>query len=243
MKNPKFSVIIPCHNRAEKLKRTLKSLDSQTFRDFEIILIDDASTDSTGVIMNNYKDFRYGVKVVSHHVRQERVACRNNGMKVSEGEWICWLDSDDEYMSNYLQILSDAIDTFPEYRIFNFGSIIHWHRTSEEFETKFGHPFQPAIIGNGHESFKSGHIGTGRFIFHRSLLEEIPEMIPTLRPYGDPGCFPELNRNPEYPMREDGQWVPFGNPWGEDYHWYWLITRNNISKPLNCYLYVEHRRP
>lgn len=240
---PKFSIIIPAHNRSDKLERTLNSLKNQTLKDFETILINDASSDNTIDVMEKFRATSYNVKIINHNVRKERVESRNEGMTAAEGEWICWLDSDDEYMSNYIEILNDATEVYPEYKIFNFGSIIHWHRKKDEFTTWFGKPFEPVIEGKGHESFKSGHIGTGRFIFHKSLLDEVPLMIPSLRPYGDPGCFPELNRNPEYPMREDGQWIPFGNPWGEDWLWFWKLTREHISKSLNIYIYVEHRRP
>ena len=67
-------------------------------------------------------------------------------------------------------------------------------------------------------------------------------MIPSIHPYGNPGSFPELNRNPEYPMRDDGQWVPMGNPFGDDYYWFWKITRDHRSYPIDMYLYIEHRR-
>lgn len=238
----RFSVVIPCFNRGDKLKRTLASLNAQSFPDFEVVLVNDASTDDTLKIMEKY-DFNYiNVKIVNHKERQERVASRNDGMKAATGEWICWLDSDDEYFSNTLEILDAAIKAFPEYKIFNYGSVIHWHRNETEFLTKIGKTFEPPIDGKGHVSFKSGHIGTGRFIFKRSLLEKIPLMVPSMRPYGDPGCFPELNRNTEYGMREDGQWLPFGNPWGEDWLWFWKLTRENHSKPLDMLLYIEHRR-
>lgn len=235
----KFSVIVPVHNRLDKVKRTLKSLNNQTYWDFEVVLVDDASDDETHEYLEKYQFDYNDVKLVTHKNRKERVASRNDGMKESTGEWICWLDSDDEYMSNYLEVLNDAIDKWPKYKIFNFGSVIHWHRNEDEFYTKVGQPF---MMEEPHENFSSGTIGTGRFIFHRSILDEIPLMKPALRPYGDPGAFPELNRNPNYPMREDGQWVPMGNPWGEDYHWFWLMTRKHETKTLNMLLYIEYRR-
>lgn len=240
--SPRFSVVIPCFNRGDKLKRTLRSLDGQSFKDFEVVMVNDGSTDNTKEVMEKYA-FKYlDVKVINHAQREERVASRNDGMKAASGEWICWLDSDDEYFSNTLEVLNDAIETFPDYQIFNYGSIIQWHRKKDEFITKIGATFKPETQGKGHVSFKSGFIGTGRFIFKRSLLRKIPPLIPSMHPYGNPGCFPELNRNPEYPMREDGQWIPFGNPWGEDWLTFWNLTRNHQSKPLDMLLYIEHRR-
>lgn len=243
MKNSiRFSIVIPCFNRADKLKRTLASINAQSFDNFEVVLVNDGSTDKTLEVMEKYEFNYFNVKIVNHKKRLERVASRNDGMKASTGEWIFWLDSDDELFSSTLEILNDAIEEFPGYEIFNYGSIIQWHRHKKEFLTKIGKTFEPPIEGDGHASFKSGHIGTGRFIFKRSLLDEVSLMKPSMSPYGDPGCFPELNRNTEYGMREDGQWLPFGNPWGEDWLWFWKLTRDNLSKPLDVILYIENRR-
>lgn len=236
-----FSVVIPGYNRQETIGRAIESVVDQNFNEeYEIVLVDDCSTDLTPSIMLNYKNqYPELVTVIEREQRGERVASRNDGMAAARGDWICWLDSDDEYMINYLRVCQDAINKWPEYKIFNFGSVIHLHRNQEEWLTKIGDPFHM----EPHENFRSGKIGTGRFIFHKSVFDEVPMLIPSLRPYGDPGCFPELNRNPNYPMRGDGQWVPFGNPWGEDYHWYWSITRKFEHKTLDMLLYIEHRRP
>lgn len=233
----KFSVIIPFHERTILLDRAFHSLSANTFGNFEVIAVNDASRE-------RIKEYPQGIsssqfRQIDLKIRSERVAAYNAGMEKSLGEWICWLDSDDEYMSNYLSVLNDAIDKFPEYKIFNFGSIIQWHRHKDEYLTKIGKPFH---MDEPHMNFRSGVIGTGRFIFHRSILDTIPLMKPALRPYGNPGCFPEVNRNPNYPMREDGQWVPMGDPWGNDYHWFWLMTRKFETKTLDMLLYIEHKR-
>lgn len=241
MRRSKFSVILPVHNRAGIQRKALNSLNNQTFKDFELIYVDDGSTDMGSHEASMYLENLYGT-ILKNEKRQERVYSRNIGMQASTGEWICWLDSDDEYLSTYLETLNDAIEKWPEYRIFNFGAAVYFHRNKEDYAFKQRRVFSPDILGGGHIDFQSGHIGTGSFIFRRDILDEVELMKPSLRPYGDPGCFPELNRNPNYPMREDGQWIPMGNPWGDDYHWFWLITRNNISKPIDMPLYIQHYR-
>lgn len=240
----KFSVILPTYNRAKQTIRSLNSLAIQTFRDFETIVIDDCSTDDTLIQIpswNKPKDFN--LKIHTQPTRQERVAARNLGMRESVGEWICWIDSDDEYVSRYLEIVNDAINLYPEYKIFNFGSLFQYHRSENDFNATILPTFKPNKLEVGHENFRSGKITTGTFVFHRSILNDIPMMTPAIRPYGDPGCFPELNRNPNYPMREDGQWVPMGNPFGEDYHWFWLMTRKYHSMPFDSVLYIRNIRP
>lgn len=94
-----FSVIIPTFNRANILKNTIQSVLSQSFHDFEIIVVDDGSTDNTKDIILNIGDDR--VKYI-YQENAERSAARNNGINHSNGEWICFLDSDDSYKENHL---------------------------------------------------------------------------------------------------------------------------------------------
>ncbi len=101
MNTPYFSVIIPTYNRAVLLEKALKSVMKQTFSEWECIVVDDGSTDKTGVLMQEWirKDSRF------HYIYQEnaeRSAARNNGIRKSKGEYICFLDSDDYYLPNRL---------------------------------------------------------------------------------------------------------------------------------------------
>lgn len=238
-----FSIVLPAYNREDSIFRSIQSVFSQTHENWELILVNDGSIDGTAEIMKLAKDQDPDrVKIVTHLERQERIASKNDGIKASKNDWICYLDSDDEYTGRYLEYLNDAINQYPQFKIFNFGAIVNWHRHLDEYETTIRPTFKPRVLNDGHENFKSGQIGSGSFIYHRSILNDVPLMIPSMRPYGDPGCFPELNRNPNYPMREDGQWVPMGNPFGDDYHWFWLITRHHISMPLNMNLYIQSVR-
>jgi glycosyltransferase involved in cell wall biosynthesis len=104
---PFFSIIIPTYNRAEELKRSLESVLSQTFTDFEVIVVDDGSTDNTSATVRSFKDMR--VHYI-YHQNSERSATRNTGMKAAEGNYICFLDSDDTYLPEHLAVLKATID-------------------------------------------------------------------------------------------------------------------------------------
>lgn len=95
-----FSVIIPAFNREKEIKRTINSVLSQSLQDFEIIVVDDGSTDQTGTIVQSINDSR----IV--YVRQENkgaTAARNNGVRHAKGKYISFLDSDDIWYPNTLE--------------------------------------------------------------------------------------------------------------------------------------------
>lgn len=96
-----ISVIIPVYNTANKLKRCVDSILCQTFQDYEIILIDDGSTDESGQICDQYA--LASTKVYVRHKENGGVSsARNIGIDISKGEYICFVDSDDYVDNNYL---------------------------------------------------------------------------------------------------------------------------------------------
>lgn len=105
-----FSIIIPTYNRAHLLLNTLGSIKKQNFKDYEVLLIDDGSTDNTREVVENYineneiNNFFYYYKV-----NGERGAARNYGVKKAKGVWVTFLDSDDMFYSNHLTLASDFI--------------------------------------------------------------------------------------------------------------------------------------
>jgi len=101
--NPKISVIIPTYNRAQVLSRAIQSVLKQTFNDFELIIVDDGSSDNTDEIVKEYikKDNR--IKYIKHDVNKGGNKARNTGINNSLGDYITFLDSDDEYLPNNLE--------------------------------------------------------------------------------------------------------------------------------------------
>lgn len=96
---PKVSVIVPVYNAEKTLHRCVDSILAQTFSDFELILINDGSIDGSRKICDDYalKDFRV---VVIHKENGGVSSARNKGLDVAQGEWITFVDSDDEYYDN-----------------------------------------------------------------------------------------------------------------------------------------------
>jgi len=103
--NSKISIIIPTYNRAELLPRTIKSILNQTLQNFEILLVDDGSTDNTKHVIKNLK-----TKKIRYFYQNNKgpAAARNLGIKQSQGNYIAFMDSDDSWMPNKLQVNIDA---------------------------------------------------------------------------------------------------------------------------------------
>lgn len=108
MNNLQFSIIIPTYNRAHLLKRTLDTVFSQSYSNYEVIVIDDGSTDNTIELLNSISDPRF--KFISIQ-NSERSAARNRGVKIATGSYISFLDSDDLLLNNHLQTAFDEITT------------------------------------------------------------------------------------------------------------------------------------
>ncbi|GBE36037.1 UDP-Glc:alpha-D-GlcNAc-diphosphoundecaprenol beta-1,3-glucosyltransferase WfgD [bacterium BMS3Bbin07] len=98
---PTVSVIVPTYNRAHLLGRALQSILKQTYRDFEVIVVDDGSTDNTAEIVRNFSamDIRY----IRHENNKGEAAARNTGVLAAKGEFIAFLDSDDEWLPEKLE--------------------------------------------------------------------------------------------------------------------------------------------
>lgn len=105
-----FSIIIPTYNRADLLPETIRSVQNQTFMDWECIVVDDGSTDNTRQIVEEIIKSDSRIKYI-YQENAERSAARNNGIRNSIGEYICFLDSDDHFLSDHLHQLKNVIET------------------------------------------------------------------------------------------------------------------------------------
>jgi glycosyltransferase involved in cell wall biosynthesis len=107
MAEPVFSVVIAAHNAARTLPSTVRSVLAQTRPDFEIVVVDDGSTDGTHEALRSLRDDRVA------YVRQANLgpaAARNAGIERSGGEYVCLLDSDDLWLPDYLETMGAALD-------------------------------------------------------------------------------------------------------------------------------------
>jgi len=108
MKSPFFSIILPTYNREKFIAVAIKSVINQTYKNWELIIIDDGSTDNTKQVVSLFlADMR--IKYF-YQTNQERSVARNNGIKQAKGDYICFLDSDDYYLADHLDIMNQNLN-------------------------------------------------------------------------------------------------------------------------------------
>jgi len=101
--NPKISIIIPTYNQASLLPRAIKSVLNQTFKDFELIIVDDGSTDDTKMIVDSFSKNDFRIKYIWQKNSGSPSKPRNTGIKHSRGMYICLLDSDDQWLAEKIE--------------------------------------------------------------------------------------------------------------------------------------------
>ena len=259
---PRFSIITPVHlwsqERVDGFLRCIQSVRNQTFKDFEWIVVDDGST--IPFLWGSIDDV---AKVVARpHL--ERVVAYNTAFENVSGEWILFLDSDDELDSLTLEKLDKLIKDNPKYKMFNFGCrYVH-----KDGSTNTRDSFKPKKLKVGHELFGGGNIVNGTFAFHKSVLEDLGGFPPQdtkdidcseinyggvrnlsmCSPYDFSAYyqlkFPEIRQfymvnhenEPSKILKE------LGNPWGQDFILFYQYTRKYHSKPVDEHLYIVHLR-
>lgn len=145
---PKVSIILPTFNRADTIMRAIRSAQTQTFADWELIVVDDGSKDDTAAIIGNV-DPRITV------IRQENrgmTEARNTALRAAQGDYFAFLDSDDEFLPHHLELCVAFLDAFPQESFvstelledFGHGRVVNHYRT----ETSDWYPGKAALIGS-----------------------------------------------------------------------------------------------
>ncbi|MCK9615400.1 MAG: glycosyltransferase family 2 protein [Candidatus Omnitrophica bacterium] len=150
MQHPFFSVIIPTYNRKQFLKIALASILAQTFNDYEVIVIDDGSSDGTREMLEGRGAWnppsprlqRTGVgrgEKIKYIYQENKgpAAARNLGIKNAKGKFICFLDTDDRFREDKLKVTYDYIKNHPQYKIFHTEEI--WYRKGSLLTQKIYH--------------------------------------------------------------------------------------------------------
>jgi glycosyltransferase involved in cell wall biosynthesis len=160
------TVIIPTYNRSKRVCRAVSSVIDQTYKDFEIIVIDDASTDDT---IEKLKDFGDRIKIIIHHENKGVSAARNSGIKKATGKFIALLDSDDYWMPEKLRIQISFFNENPEAVICQAREI--WIKKGKRINPAKKHlkPSGDIFI----PSLKLCLVSPSAVMFKKSLLNEI----------------------------------------------------------------------
>ena len=109
--SPRVSVIVTTHNRATMLPRAVRSVLVQTYEDYELIIVDDCSTDDTPEVTRTFTDPR--VRVIRHPDNRGHPAAVNTGIRLARGEYVAFLDDDDQWLEAKLARQVEAADADP----------------------------------------------------------------------------------------------------------------------------------
>lgn len=161
-----ISVIIPTYNRAHTLRRAINSVLKQSFRDFELLVVDDGSTDETAKLIGECNDTR-----LSYCYQENRgvSAARNSGIEKARGEWLCFLDSDDEWKERKLEKQVAFHDRYPDILISQTEEI--WIRNGKHANPRKKHEKERGMIYE--KSLPLCLISPSSVMIHQSVFETI----------------------------------------------------------------------
>ena len=140
---PNVSVIIPTYNRERFIREAVVSALEQSYRDFEVIVIDDGSTDATGEIIHSLGSDR--VRYV-YQANTGRSAARNRGLREARGRYIAFLDSDDLYLKEKLALQVQFMDRHPQ-----FGMVYTSAYCIDENGARLKHTYEASAAGRIYE--------------------------------------------------------------------------------------------
>lgn len=168
---PLFSIIMPTYNRAALLPDTIHSILNQEFADFELIVVDDGSTDTTRAVVEGFEDPR----IVYHHKQnEERAIARNTGIRLASSQYITFVDSDDKLYKHHLSKAQKLISRYEP----------QWFHLNYEICDSKGDKLKEASIrkGNlGKQLVTGNHLSClGVFVEREFLLQNLFDEDPRL---------------------------------------------------------------
>lgn len=164
---PSFSIIIPLYNKERSIERTMKSVLGQTYEGFELIIVDDGSSDNSPAIV---KDICASDERVKYIVQKNAgpSAARNNGIKAARNEWLVLLDADDVFADNALELFARQIINHPSFDL---------HIGAHQFSGKdvFKYYDKDRAVKNGYFAFLVGraYLLAGSFALRKRVAESV----------------------------------------------------------------------
>jgi len=164
MSDISFSVVIPLYNKEKSIANTIKSVLNQTYQSFELIIVNDGSTDNSLKVAQSIRDER--IKIVNK-VNGGVSSARNRGIKEAEYEWIAFLDGDDEWLQDFLENIVLLIQKYNECRV-------HCTRFTQSQDLMETPLIKDRIIADFyHESMQFRIIHSSSIVVKKSCFSEV----------------------------------------------------------------------
>lgn len=163
-----ISVVIPLYNKEKSVAKSLQSVLSQSYKDFEVVIVDDGSTDASVSIVESMRDSRVRL------IRQENGGpskARNTGVENAKGEWILFLDADDELLNGALECFSQMINEHTGVDMF-LGEVIINNGNAEYSGVKYkegfvSNPFKAYVFGRLYQC-------SGTTVYRKCIVQKYP---------------------------------------------------------------------
>lgn len=168
----RFSVIIPIFNVAKFIERGLNSLQNQTFQDFEIILVDDGSTDGSGKLCDKAAQHDNRIKVL-HKKNSGSGPARNAGIEIAQGEFILFFDIDDLLDPEAFDVINhNLLSANPDILIFSYREVNPFYKTSSEYVFESVHYESNQDLREGWVSNLSGVKFNNGFVWNKAYRRD-----------------------------------------------------------------------
>ncbi|XXN64037.1 glycosyltransferase family 2 protein [Enterobacter ludwigii] len=165
-----FSLIIPVYNAQKTVKRTLQSVLQQTFSSYEVIVVNDGSSDSTAKILEEFS--AYSQVTVINQINAGVSAARNNGMQHASGEYVLFLDADDWVDDNFLMIFKQHLDAWPAESVDLMVGNLNDNRVGKVSQAGFfSQEDIPYVLGELEMSDNIGYLHNK--CYRRQIIEEL----------------------------------------------------------------------
>ncbi|WKW45837.1 glycosyltransferase family A protein [Myroides sp. JBRI-B21084] len=174
----KFSIIIPLYNKEQFIENTLKSVLQQTYQNFEIIIVNDGSTDRSIELLQKYTDKR--IQII-HQQNQGVSVARNNGIKLAKAQFICFLDADDYWYPHFLETFNTLIEKYKNQYVFSaaFEVETKWNTFKSMYSID---PNQNDLVVDFFEASKKECVlWTSCAVFDKSVFEKVGNFDKTIK--------------------------------------------------------------
>src|SRR5215211_3597553 len=190
------SVVIPCYNQAHFLGEAIESVLSQSYRNFEIVVVDDGSPDNTSEVASRYEQVRL--------IRQENrglAGARNRGLAEAKGEYVVFLDSDDRLLPNHLEVGVRELEAQPECA-FVYG---HYRAIAADGSLLWK-PYEPPVEPDSYLMLLQYCFGTPAVVvFRRQAFEEVGSFDGSVDAAADWDLYLRITRR--FPLHHHGEVV------------------------------------
>ena len=167
----KFSIIIPLYNKAPYIRKALETVCAQTYRDYEIIVVNDGSTDDSALVAESYLQHAEGIcyTIISQD-NAGVAAARNRGVKHASGQYMAFLDADDWWEPDYLARMAELIADYPQAGVYGCNYVYYKPgKTRVALNIPTGYINYPKAYYEG----SAMPIWTGATIMPKTVLEEM----------------------------------------------------------------------